>query len=192
MAGGPLRQYLVGENCPLTWDQRINIVAKVVEGLSFLHSATGSKTALVHGNLKPDNVLLSGDLRSVRLSDFGYTPAPASQQMMQDTANNHLDPTVRRTGVFTPESDVYSLSVIMLELLTGKLSAANEGIVTKVRVMIHEGRLGECGDATEGWNAGALSTFAKLARKGTAKNQSQRPTLARIAKELALIQVAQG
>lgn len=78
------------------WPTRHRIALGIARGLAFLHQGwAGSGRAVVHGHLVPTNILLGDDLEP-RISDFGH-PSDA-----------------------TPEGDVYSFGVLVLELVTGQ------------------------------------------------------------------------
>lgn len=104
---------------PLSWRKRAQIIAEVCSALLYLHS--NKPNALIHGDLRPCNILLDADYRS-KLCNFG-TCNPFLEHDAR-TANltvrlPYLDPEFLTTGELTPLSDVYSLGVIILRLLTG-------------------------------------------------------------------------
>jgi serine/threonine protein kinase len=57
-----------GDASPLTWQARTRIAAEVCSALIFLHST--DELSLIHGDLKPSNILLDSNFVS-RLGDFG-------------------------------------------------------------------------------------------------------------------------
>ncbi|CBZ30036.1 putative protein kinase [Leishmania mexicana MHOM/GT/2001/U1103] len=94
----------------------------IARGLSYLHTAN-----IVHCDIKPHNVLLAMD-GQCKLSDFGSAIARATSSVgsidnvleMRGTPG-YMAPEVARGDVPTMKSDVYSLGITILELLTGKL-----------------------------------------------------------------------
>ncbi|CAI0382546.1 unnamed protein product [Linum tenue] len=54
----------------LTWERRFSVIADVARALEFLH--TGCDPPVIHGDVKPSNVLLDFDLRA-KISDFGLS-----------------------------------------------------------------------------------------------------------------------
>lgn len=94
----------------------------IVSGLAYLHSMD-----IVHCDIKPHNVLLAMD-GQCKLSDFGSAIAQAASSVckiddvleMRGTPG-YVSPEVARGDVPTKKSDVYSLGVTVLELLTGSL-----------------------------------------------------------------------
>lgn len=92
----------------------------IAEGVGHLHSEH-----IIHGNLKSKNVLLDRNNRPY-VSDFGLhlvLNPTAGQQMLEASASGgYRAPEMIKMKDASKESDVYSLGVIFLELLSGKLS----------------------------------------------------------------------
>ncbi|KAL5226322.1 hypothetical protein ABZP36_014587 [Zizania latifolia] len=100
---------------PLDWDARMRSALSASRGLAHLHT----EHRLVHGNVKSSNVLLRPDADAAALSDFCLHPifAPSSTR---PGAGGYRAPEVVDTRRPTFKADVYSLGVLLLELLTGK------------------------------------------------------------------------
>ncbi|KAJ1284237.1 hypothetical protein BS78_03G189700 [Paspalum vaginatum] len=98
---------------PLDWEARMRSALCAARGMAHLHTAHN----LVHGNVKASNVLLRPDADAAALSDFSLHPlfAPSSTR-----AGGYRAPEVVDTRRLSFKSDVYSLGVLLLELLTGK------------------------------------------------------------------------
>ncbi|CAL9214505.1 unnamed protein product [Arabidopsis halleri] len=98
----------------LTWNVRMNVALGASKALQFLHEVC--QPPVVHQNFKSSKVLLDGKL-SVRVADSGLAymlpPRPTSQMA------GYAAPEVEY-GSYTCQSDVFSLGVVMLELLTGR------------------------------------------------------------------------
>ncbi|KAJ6836757.1 myosin-17-like [Iris pallida] len=110
----------------LTWQIRIRIVYEICSVLMFLHSM--KPKPLVHGDLKPQNILLDADLHC-RLSDFGlcrFLPefSENTGAYLQTKSINgtdcYIDPDYLEFGKLTPGCDVYSFGVTILRILTGQ------------------------------------------------------------------------
>ncbi|KAJ1688733.1 hypothetical protein LUZ63_012888 [Rhynchospora breviuscula] len=114
----------------IDWPTRMNIAKGTARGLAYLHDSASS----IHGNLTSTNILLDDSL-SPKIADFGLP------RLMSATANSAALAAVAALGYRAPElskhkkvntkSDVYSLGVVILELLTGKSpadSVANNGV----------------------------------------------------------------
>ncbi|KAK3427911.1 hypothetical protein EUGRSUZ_F04037 [Eucalyptus grandis] len=99
---------------------------QVATGLMFLHQT--KPEPLVHRDLKPGNILL-GDNYVSKISDVGLArlvpPSVAenvTQYRMTSTAGTfcYIDPEYQQTGMLAVKSDVYSLGIVLLQLITGK------------------------------------------------------------------------
>ncbi|KAM0903558.1 hypothetical protein ACQ4PT_018600 [Festuca glaucescens] len=106
----------------MDWDARARAALCAARGMAHLHAAHG----LVHGDVKSSNLLLrhGGDPdNAAALSDYSlqhlFAPLPPSARADGYHAPELVDP---RRPTFS--SDVYSLGVLFLEILTGKCPAS--------------------------------------------------------------------
>lgn len=119
--GGSLDTLLKSFGC-LRPESMRRYLRDITRGLGYLHAA-----CIVHCDIKSHNVLLAMD-GQCKLSDFGSAIARATSSVckiddvleMRGTPG-YMAPEVARDDVPTMKSDVYSLGVTVLELLTGKL-----------------------------------------------------------------------
>ncbi|KAL5732944.1 hypothetical protein ACOSQ2_032636 [Xanthoceras sorbifolium] len=108
-----------GPDTPVDWPTRMKIIRGMARGMLYLHSHEN----IIHGNLTSSNVLLNENTNA-KIADFGLS------RLMTAAANVNVIATAGALGYRAPElsklkkantkTDVYSLGVIMLELLTGK------------------------------------------------------------------------
>ncbi len=101
----------------LPTDQALGIIQQVAEGLSVAHAA-----GIVHRDIKPSNILIREDGRPV-VVDLGIAAVQGSQRLTM-TGNligtpHYMSPEQVRQQPVDGRSDVYSLGVILFELLTG-------------------------------------------------------------------------
>ncbi|KAI3887968.1 hypothetical protein MKW92_036724 [Papaver armeniacum] len=108
---GSLKDYLhdlPADKKPLEWNTRMKIAAGAAEGIKHLHDE--SSPSLIHGNIKPSNILLCEGYHP-RLSDFfgfkEYIPEPDESESVGD-------------GKLTKQSDIYSFGFVLLELISGR------------------------------------------------------------------------
>uniref|UniRef100_A0A1D1ZKY8 Receptor-like serine/threonine-protein kinase n=1 Tax=Anthurium amnicola TaxID=1678845 RepID=A0A1D1ZKY8_9ARAE len=119
MRNGSLAGYLfggVGERPG--WEQRVQIADGVARGLVYLHEECGSQ--IIHCDIKPQNVLLDGDL-TARISDFGLAKLLGKSQTRTNTAirgtKGYVAPEWFRNVPVTSKVDVYSFGVVLLEIV---------------------------------------------------------------------------
>lgn len=120
-SGGTLAHFLRGgSDESRRWATIHRISFDIAKGLDHLH--TGLQRPLIHGNLKSKNILLDSNHRSY-LSDFGLhllLNPTAGQEMLEASAyQGYKAPELIKMKDASKESDIYSLGVIFLELLTG-------------------------------------------------------------------------
>lgn len=101
-------------------DRCLDLAIQICSGVGYAHRAN-----LVHCDVKPQNMIVSPDDR-VKVADFGIARAisEASQQMAhheQWGTPQYFSPEQAAGQLATPSSDVYSIGVILYEMLTGEL-----------------------------------------------------------------------
>lgn len=105
-------------------EQRIRLLIDIAEAVSSAHARL-----VVHGDLKPANLLVDGDDR-VRLIDFGVSrmmgQAPDSREQPNALTPAWAAPEQLAGGAATPQSDQYALGLLMYFLLIGHLPAERE------------------------------------------------------------------
>ncbi|KAJ6851396.1 serine/threonine-protein phosphatase PP1 isozyme 3-like [Iris pallida] len=162
LPNGSLEDCLKKRPWLLIWQMRTRIVYEICSALIFLHS--NKPHPLVHGDIKPHNILLDVNFNS-KLADFGLCRfLPEGTSAFLDTTPkgtpDYIDPVFRKTGILKARSDVYSFGITILRLLTGM---EPRGIVTKVRAACKGEKLMTMVDSTAGhWPtdvAGFLAQF---------------------------------
>ncbi|XP_020530893.1 probable receptor-like protein kinase At5g18500 [Amborella trichopoda] len=118
---GNLSQWLWGDSHVLKWEQRIRIATGSARALWFLHNYPSGR--LVHRDIKPTNILLDDKLNP-KLSDFGLSKFLDVDESYMFTevkgTTGYLDPEYVTLGRVSLASDVYSLGIVLLQLLSGK------------------------------------------------------------------------
>uniref|UniRef100_A0ACD5Z806 Uncharacterized protein n=1 Tax=Avena sativa TaxID=4498 RepID=A0ACD5Z806_AVESA len=160
----------------LTWKIRVRVIAEICSALIFLHE--NKPDPIVHGDLKPANILLDANLVS-KLSGFGISHLlidPKSKSTKQPVEDpTYMDPEYLATRKITPQSDVYSFGIVVLRLLTGKPSASIKKIVEDV---IAREDLKSVVDTSAGeWHEGHIYQLADLAVSCTEQSSRSRPVL---------------
>ncbi|KAJ1280260.1 hypothetical protein BS78_04G217400 [Paspalum vaginatum] len=121
-AAGSLHRFLQeGIVVSQRWNILCNLSLGIAKGLDHLH--TGLEKPMVHGNLKTSNILLDANYEC-RISDYGLyllLNAAAAQEMLETSAaQGYKAPELIKMRDATRESDIYSLGVVLLELLAQK------------------------------------------------------------------------
>ncbi|KAK9681709.1 hypothetical protein RND81_10G021900 [Saponaria officinalis] len=109
------------EGVTLKWETRYKIIVGIVRGLLYLHE--DSRPKIVHRDIKPSNILLDEDMNP-KIADFGMAKLFGCDQTQGNTSRvagtfGYMAPEYARTGMFSAKSDIFSLGVIILEILSG-------------------------------------------------------------------------
>ncbi|KAL1319698.1 hypothetical protein HN51_064483 [Arachis hypogaea] len=181
MANGSLEDCMIQKKgSVLSWQLRFRIAADIATGLLFLHQT--KPEPLVHRDLKPGNILLDHNFVS-KISDVGLArllPAVAenvTQCCMTSAAGTfcYIDPEYQQTGMLGVKSDVYSLGIILLQLLTGR---APMGLAHQVEKSIEKEALGEMLDpSVPDWPLEEALCLANLALSCAELRRKDRPDL---------------
>lgn len=125
---GSLYDVLHLKNDPLPLETRLDIAIYSAVALAYMHTEASQSMAIVHGDVKSANILLD-DRFVPKVSDFGTSRL---MSMDKDHHTNlvigdpgYIDPVYVKTGLLTKKSDVYSFSIILLELVTRKKAIYN-------------------------------------------------------------------
>ncbi|KAK7261666.1 hypothetical protein RIF29_27982 [Crotalaria pallida] len=120
---------------PLPWKLRFKMASEIATGLLFLHQT--KPEPIVHRDLKPANILLDKNY-ICKISDVGLArlvpPSVAdktTQYHLTAAAGTffYIDPEYQQTGLLGVKSDIYSLGVILLQIITGKPPMGVAGFV---------------------------------------------------------------
>lgn len=112
---------------PIPLQQVIHILKQVLSAVSAAH-----KTGIIHRDLKPQNILIDNE-GNAKISDFGIAMSNSDMAMTQTNtimgSVHYLSPEQTRGAMATDKSDVYSLGIILYEMLVGKVPFAGENAV---------------------------------------------------------------
>ncbi|GLJ23569.1 hypothetical protein SUGI_0446470 [Cryptomeria japonica] len=177
MSNGCLADHLSCKNAfpPLPWYARFRIAAEVCSALQYLHSFMPDP--IFHGYLKPHNILLDENY-VCKLSDFGLFRLLSKDVHSESEPKGaffNMDPEYLRSGEYSTKSDVYSLGIVLLELLTGKPAL---GLVKEVERALQNAHFDKILDPSAGdWPFAEATQMAYLALVCTDPERKKRPDL---------------
>jgi serine/threonine-protein kinase len=114
--GRTLKELIIGRGAAPV-NVAIEYARQILSALRFAH-----RHGIVHRDIKPHNVLVDSEGR-VKVTDFGIARAGTSQMTEAGSivgTAQYLSPEQARGGEVDPRSDLYSLGIVLYELLTGK------------------------------------------------------------------------
>ncbi|OMO91083.1 hypothetical protein COLO4_18649 [Corchorus olitorius] len=186
MSNGSLddRLFRRGNTPPLSWQLRFRIAAEIGTGLLFLHQT--KPEPIVHRDLKPANILLDRNFVS-KISDVGLArlvpPSVAdnvTQYRMTSTAGTfcYIDPEYQQTGMLGIKSDIYSLGIMLLQIITAKPPM---GLTHHVERAIEKGMFPQMLDQSiPDWPVEEALIFANIALKCAELRRKDRPDLGKV------------
>jgi beta-lactam-binding protein with PASTA domain/tRNA A-37 threonylcarbamoyl transferase component Bud32 len=110
---------------PLPIGQAIAYTLEILDALRFAH-----RHGIIHRDVKPHNILIGGE--RLKVTDFGIARAGASQMTeagsIMGTAQ-YLSPEQARGAPVTASSDLYSVAIVLYEMLTGKVPFSGDSAI---------------------------------------------------------------
>lgn len=118
LRGGSLHDYIRKQGA-LSIEDTLKFFSQVTQGLHIAH-----RNQVIHRDIKPDNILLDEDGNSY-LADFGIAKNHMTSQNITEPDSfigspEYLAPEQARSEAVTPQTDIYSLGVVLYEMLTGE------------------------------------------------------------------------
>lgn len=111
---------IISEDGPMEVNRTISITKQIAMALSFAH-----KNQIIHRDVKPHNILITQN-GIAKITDFGIAKAVNSTTIVGQTGTvlgsvHYFSPEQARGGYVDEKSDIYSLGIVLYEMLTGKV-----------------------------------------------------------------------
>ena len=117
--GKTLKEIIVEEKGPLPWKWSVNIASQIASALEIAH-----RNHIIHRDIKPHNIIITED-GVAKVTDFGIAKAVSNSTITAFGTTigsvHYFSPEHARGGFTDEKSDLYSLGVVMYEMLTGKV-----------------------------------------------------------------------
>ncbi|KAH7672448.1 Non-specific serine/threonine protein kinase protein [Dioscorea alata] len=194
---GTLRDHLAGKSKePMNFSMRLHVALAAAKGILYLH--TEADPPIFHRDIKASNILLDSKLVA-KVADFGLSrlaPVPDFEGATPDYVSTvvkgtpgYLDPEYFLTHKLTDKSDVYSLGVVFLELLTAmKPISHGKNIVREVNSAYESGDIFSIIDSRMGaYPSECVGKFVSLALKCCQDETDMRPSMSEVVRELEVI-----
>ncbi|MGG4266326.1 Stk1 family PASTA domain-containing Ser/Thr kinase [Peribacillus simplex] len=164
--GFTLKQY-IQKYYPIPVDEALDIMKQITAAISHAHH-----NGIIHRDIKPQNILIDKE-GTVKITDFGIALALSATNITQTNAVlgsvHYLSPEQARGGMANKKSDIYSLGIVMFELLTGRLPFSGESAVS-----IALKHLQSETPSPKRWNSEIPQSVENIILKATAKDSYYR------------------
>lgn len=117
--GKTLKEIIVKEKGPLPWKWSINVSIQIASALEMAH-----RNNIIHRDIKPHNIIITED-GVAKVTDFGIAKAVSNSTITAFGTTigsvHYFSPEHARGGFTDAKSDLYSLGVVMYEMVTGRV-----------------------------------------------------------------------
>ena len=117
--GKTLKEIIVEERGPLPWKWSVNVAIQIASALEMAH-----RNNIIHRDIKPHNIIITED-GIAKVTDFGIAKAVSNSTITAFGTTigsvHYFSPEHARGGFTDAKSDLYSLGVVMYEMVTGRV-----------------------------------------------------------------------
>ncbi|MCQ6274047.1 Stk1 family PASTA domain-containing Ser/Thr kinase [Bacillus sp. V3B] len=164
--GQTLKEY-IQKRSPVPIEDALTVMQQLTSAISHAHH-----NHIIHRDIKPQNILVDPN-GTVKITDFGIAMALSATSITQTNSVlgsvHYLSPEQARGGVANHTSDIYSLGIVMFELLTGRLPFSGESAVS-----IALKHLQSETPSLRRWNPSIPQSVENIVLKATAKDPFHR------------------
>ncbi|MBT2598758.1 MULTISPECIES: Stk1 family PASTA domain-containing Ser/Thr kinase [unclassified Oceanobacillus] len=125
--GMTLKEY-IHQHGPIDVPEALDIMKQLTSAIAHAHA-----NEIVHRDIKPQNILINS-IGQAKVTDFGIAMALSATALTQTNSIlgsvHYLSPEQARGGMATKKSDIYSMGIVLYELLTGKLPFSGQSPVS--------------------------------------------------------------
>lgn len=133
---GKTLKEIITESGKIPWQDSVKIAAQIASGLNQAH-----KNHIIHRDIKPHNIIITKD-GVAKVTDFGIAKAVSNSTINAFGSTigsvHYFSPEHARGGYTDEKSDIYSLGVVLYEMVTGKLPFEDETPVAVALKHLHE------------------------------------------------------
>ncbi|TKW22971.1 hypothetical protein SEVIR_4G263000v4 [Setaria viridis] len=172
----------------LNWYKRLQIIKGLAEGLVYMHKH--SLLWIIHGDLKPNNVLLDRDMNP-KIADFGSARTLSSEIAEGRTirivgTSGYIAPEYASRGLYSVKIDVFGFGVLALVIISGRKNIILEeqgdtvgNLVRDAWQLWNDGRLHELVDTLlgDGYEIDEMVRFVQVALLCAQEDPVDRPTM---------------
>ena len=135
--GITLKEYIEQQGV-ISWKETVHFTTQILRALQHAHDK-----GIVHRDIKPQNIMLLEN-GTIKVTDFGIARFSRSEtRTMTDTAIgsvHYISPEQARGDITDDKSDIYSVGVVMYEMLTGQLPFQSDNSVSVAIMQLRQTR----------------------------------------------------
>ncbi|WP_163536752.1 Stk1 family PASTA domain-containing Ser/Thr kinase [Gracilibacillus sp. YIM 98692] len=164
--GMTLKQY-IQLHAPIEVEEVLDIMSQLTSAISHAH-----ENGIIHRDIKPQNMLID-QYGQVKVTDFGIAVALSATALTQTNSVlgsvHYLSPEQARGGKANRKSDIYSLGIVMFELLTGHLPFSGQSAVSIALKHLQRNT-----PSVKEWNRNVPQSVENIVLKSTTKDPFHR------------------
>lgn len=164
--GQTLKQY-IQQFAPVNPRKAVHIMVQIMAAIQHAHD-----NQIIHRDIKPHNILIDHH-GNVKVTDFGIAMALSATSITQTNSVlgsvHYMSPEQARGGLANKKSDIYSLGIVLFELLTGRLPFDGESAIS-----IALKHLQSETPSAKRWNPDIPQSLENIILKSTAKDPFHR------------------